>query len=112
MKHMTELIAVAGDWHADYDWAAACVRELAQRGFSEVLHVGDFGVGFGSNLVYIDPLEALLARQGLTVYVTPGNHENYDIIDSLPVALPREGMPEGLLQLTEHILLMPRGYRW
>ena len=104
-------IGIAGDWHADYEWAAASIRTLAKRGLHKVLHVGDFGI-IAPTILYLDPLEALLARHDITIYVTPGNHENYDMVDTAPVLNEHNGMPAGLLQLTPHILLMPRGYRW
>lgn len=101
-----EAVALAGDWHGNTRWACHVIRALA--GHSDVvLQLGDFGIWPGrEGRLYVDAIEQVAAASGITIYVTPGNHEDYDQIDALPVA------DDGLQWLRPHIALFPRGYRF
>lgn len=106
----TSEVPVFGDWHGDIEWAKACVRWLAKEGFTRALHVGDFAIGFQNNRQYTKPLNHLCSQLGIKLYITPGNHENYDVIESLPVI--ESGEDAGWQQLASHLLVAPRGLRW
>lgn len=104
------LIAVAGDWHADIEWALRNVELIRMNGVDVILHVGDFGYG-----MYESPeaeeeamrrLSTLLAVFGMKLYVTLGNHDNWVRFNALT---PGE---DGTFEVWENIFFMPRGYRF
>lgn len=104
-------LALAGDWHGNLDWAVRCLRQLASLGVREVFHLGDFGLWPGERgRHYVDRLEGVLRDEEMVLFVTPGNHEDYDQIASLP-AMDR-GHDAGAVQwVTDHLALLPRGHR-
>lgn len=83
---------------------------MAQLGIKRALHVGDFAIGFQNNRQYTKPLNHLCEQLGVKLYITPGNHENYDYIEQLPVLT--EGEDAGWQQLGTNLLVAPRGLRW
>lgn len=103
----TDLIGVAGDWHGD-TWAArAALNAFARENITTVVHVGDFGFGFGqSGAIFIRKVQDTLRRLGMTIFIAPGNHEDYVRIHAKPV---RE---DGWIEYTKNILVAPRGHRW
>lgn len=77
----TAKIALAGDWHGNTAWALRCLLHLASLGVREVFHLGDFGIWPGpGGRNYVLDLDACLASEAMTLFVTPGNHEDYDQI--------------------------------
>lgn len=107
---LPRFVPVFGDWHGDVEWAKACVRWLSEEGYTRALHVGDFAIGFNNNRQYTKPLNYLCQQLGIKLYITPGNHENYDVINALP--LLTEGEDAGWQQLASNLLVAPRGLRW
>jgi Icc-related predicted phosphoesterase len=105
-----EHVAIFGDWHGDIEWAKACVRWVAKEGLDRALHVGDFAIGFYNNRQYTKPLNHLCKQLGIKLYITPGNHENYDVIEQL--SLIEEGEDAGWLYLASNLLVAPRGLRF
>lgn len=107
-----ERIGVAGDWHGNRAWATACIRTLAAVGITELYHLGDLGIWPGrEGRAYLNALEAELEVYGITMFVTPGNHEDYDQINALE-AVDR-GHEMGEIQwFTDQIAVLPRGHRW
>lgn len=105
-------IGVAGDWHGNTWWARSCLSALAKRGVTEVYHLGDFGIWPDlSGLTYRLDVEDALASHGMTMFVTPGNHEDYSQIEGWPAE--DRGHDIGAVQwVTEHLALLPRGHRW
>lgn len=108
---MTRL-GIAGDWHGNRDWAIRCVGALAEAGVGEIYHLGDFGIWPGPpGRSYLLDLEEALAGHDLYLFVTPGNHEDYDQIKRLPAVDKGHGI--GAVQwITDHVALLPRGHRW
>ncbi len=101
------IVGLAGDWHGNTDWAQGALRSLAEAGVTRVYHLGDFGIWPGeSGQRYLDRLEATARRFGLEVWVTPGNHEDYDQIVACG------DWRDGLAWIRPHIGLIPRGHRW
>jgi hypothetical protein len=104
------VIMVVGDVHGDLGWIKQLIERAHQLGVDTVLSVGDWGIGpwpgerpgsrFGPKT------ERIAAKNGVTCYLVPGNHENYDTISALAAR------PDGWLELTEHVLVAPRGHRW
>lgn len=99
-----ERIAVAGDWHADTEYAVAAVGHAALRDASVLVQLGDFGYNLADN--YLDALEAALACHGITLGFVDGNHENFDVLLAYPIA------DDGLRYLRSNIVHLPRGFRW
>jgi hypothetical protein len=85
---------------------------FGMRGIRTLMHVGDFGVwpGVGGR-AYVRTIEKACSRFGVTIFVTPGNHEDYDQIDAL--AHEDRGHDIAAVQwMSDHIALLPRGHRW
>ena len=103
-------VALAGDWHGNTRWALARITEVAERGVALILHLGDFGIWPGtSGRVYLSKLEEACAAYGVGIWVTPGNHEDWGQLTRLWTDPAHVGRP---LQLTKHIAVLPRGYRF
>jgi hypothetical protein len=104
------VVMVLGDVHGDLGWIKSLLERAHQLGVDTVLSVGDWGIGpFRGDTPgtrFAQKCERIAAKNRVTVYVVPGNHENYDTTAKL---LPRA---DGWLVLTEHVLVAPRGHRW
>lgn len=105
-------LGVAGDWHGNGTWALRCVRALADAGVHEVFHLGDFGIWPGSRgRDYLLDISRALESHAMTLFVTPGNHEDYDQIEELPSM--DLGHDIGNVQwITDRVAVLPRGHRW
>lgn len=100
-------VGTAGDWHGNTAWALQMLDVFASHRIKTILHVGDFGLWPGeSGRKYINSLDRRLYELGMSIYVTPGNHEDYDQLKALPIS------EDGLSRVTPRIVFMPRGYRW
>lgn len=102
---------IAGDWHIDTLWALMALERYVEAGITEIVHVGDFGFWPGATGdSYLEKLEAELARNGQTLYVTLGNHEDYVRVSTYvehPEHKDYVYSPE-----QPHILVAIRGARW
>jgi len=104
------IVALAGDWHGNLPWARTRVADVATHGVALILHLGDFGIWPGpSGKHYLHSLEKTCTEQGVEVWVTPGNHEDWGRLTLLWSDPKRAGQP---LHLTKHISVLPRGYRF
>jgi hypothetical protein len=97
-------VAIAGDWHADADYAVAAIDHAAKRNATLLLHLGDFGYNFTDE--YLDALDTALRRHGMVLGFVEGNHENFDRLLAHPVSI------DGLRYLRQRIVHLPRGFRW
>lgn len=59
--------------------------------------------------MYLDRLEDARATQGVGIWVTPGNHEDWGSLTRFWADPANAGQP---LHLTKHIVVLPRGYRF
>ncbi len=101
-----KLLAFAGDWHGNIDWAAGRVMSAAARGVDVIVHAGDFGMWHGyEGAAYRVSLEKVCARAGLPILWVDGNHEDHHLLQGLPQV-------DGLGRVTEHVWHLPRGTRW
>ncbi len=101
------LVAVAGDWHGNRPWAVGTIEQIAQAGIRLILHAGDFGFWPGSQgKRYLDVVEEACAEHDVTIWVVPGNHEDYSQINSSPYD------DAGRRVFRPHIFALPRGHRW
>lgn len=109
------VVAVAGDWHGDGVWANARLQSLGSRGIDIVVHVGDFGIWPGNTgKRYLRTVDAACGAHGISLLVVPGNHEDWGRLTTLWAGPKRRG-PHGAalpLYLTDHIAILPRGWRW
>ena len=109
------VVALAGDWHGNRAFATGRIAALGARGISTLLHLGDFGIWPGpTGKRYLLAVEGACAKSAVHILVTPGNHEDWGRLTHL-WSLPNRRDSEGAmlpLRLTEHITVLPRGYRF
>ena len=101
-------LALAGDWHGAGEWGATVVEAVAAAGLDTLHHVGDFGIWpgrFGEE--YLATVEAACAAHGVTLWITPGNHEDWDRLDALFAATP-----DAPSAVSPHISVLPPAFRW
>lgn len=117
-RPVLDAVAFAGDWHGDLAWAERCLDYLASGGVRLLLHVGDFGIWPGpGGRKYLYRLERTCAELGITIAVTPGNHEDWDRLDSRTPADRGDGLGP-VIDLTGshgndgHVVVFPRGARF
>ena len=73
-------VALAGDWHGNLPWATQTLETLAGSGVDLVLHLGDLGVWPGdSGARYLGAVEKACVENGIDVWLTPGNHEDWGV---------------------------------
>lgn len=105
------MVGLAGDWHGNTRWGLDSLDRFATAGVSTVLHLGDFGIWpSNSGAKYLRKIEAACARQGITLLVTPGNHEDWSRIDN-KAATSRNTLGP-IKWFTDHVALLPRGHRF
>jgi Icc-related predicted phosphoesterase len=98
-------VAFAGDWHGNTEWALRCVDYLDEQGdVRTLIHLGDFGF-MGSIAAYLDAVHHRAEEANINIFVVPGNHENYDWIESQSID------SNGLIHITNRIHAYPRGHR-
>jgi len=96
-----------GDTHGNANTVLAALRRFQKEDITQILQVGDFGVWPGNHgSTFLSYVNKVLAKNGQTLYVTPGNHEDYDQINSWYIH------DDGWARAREHILVAPRGLRW
>jgi len=79
------MIGAAGDWHGNAIYSHAMLHALAKQGITTVMHVGDFGIGWPRHgQGYARFVDQVCEELGITLYITPGNHENWAYINQLP----------------------------
>lgn len=105
-------IGILGDVHADTYWFEFAMWKFNNEGINRVLQVGDFGIGQSNyNARFLKRANRVAKHFGVRVYITPGNHEDWDYINELH----EEGnkTDDGWTILRQkNLLLAPRGHRW
>lgn len=102
---MARRIAIAGDWHGDQRWSELLISSLPDD-VDLLIHLGDFGYMGNNGRDFAHTVTLACADKGIDLLVVPGNHENYDWIEQLPIDA------EGRLTLSDRVRLAPRGYRF
>jgi len=108
-------VAFAGDWHGDRIWANARLQSLGERGVNVVVHVGDFGIWPStSGKTFLRTVEAVCDKYDIALLVVPGNHEDWGRLTTLWENPKRRAADGSMLPLylTDHIAVLPRGWRW
>lgn len=105
------VVHFAGDWHGHGAWAIARVMSAGTRGIRYIFHAGDFGIWPGKlGKKYLLNLDKACARFGVTLVVTPGNHEDWGRLSTLKSRDRGNGL--GPVQwVGDHIAILPRGHR-
>ncbi len=102
------LVGVAGDWHHNADWAVKQLNLLAAEQITTVYQLGDFGFWPGEQ-GFLDSVQNVLSEREMQLFVTPGNHDNWRLIDAFVVDRGIEPFhPKGC----ENIWILPRGFRF
>lgn len=111
-----EVVAVAGDWHGGLGWAQQKVEQMAAKGITLILHLGDFGYWSGKKgKRYLEELDKTCQEHGIDIWVTGGNHEEWGRAYLRWANTRRQddrGYPVPDSWDTERIWLLPRPYRF
>ena len=101
-------VIVAGDWHGNTNRAGGVISSAGTREIPVVIQLGDFGFWVpGSNTdAYLDTVEKVCSRFGVTLLWVDGNHEDHLTLNTLPLN------DFGVRPIREHIFHLPRGFRW
>lgn len=107
-------VGIAGDWHGNGRWAVSCLNWFAEQGVDTVYQVGDFGLWPGPDgEAYLQEIMSVLKSNKQTLWVTPGNHEDYSQIEDpendVGIVPPRQLLGFGKKW---ELAILPRGYRW
>lgn len=105
-------VALAGDWHGKTIGATMSIEKIVEQSDAEViLHLGDYGVwGEASGRKYLFSVNKLLKKFDKVLFVTLGNHENYNLIEKFENV---PGMPGCLYEPgNEHVVYFSRGFKW
>ncbi|WP_157155912.1 metallophosphoesterase [Diaminobutyricimonas sp. LJ205] len=104
-------VAIAGDWHRNVSWAQTVIPALVRIGpdIRTILHLGDFGIWPGrEGKGFLRSVDRSCAGAGIErVFVTPGNHEDWGRLHGLFASRPHR-----VLQLSEMVWVLPRGFRF
>jgi hypothetical protein len=102
-----EIIAMAGDWHGNLDYARLALKFARNRGAEGVIHLGDFGIWPGKpGKLYLDGIAKTLRQLRMWALVVDGNHEDHDQLDALALD------EHGTRPLRDRLWHLPRGMRW
>lgn len=104
-------IGIVGDWHSNSKWGKVALNTFDQSGIRTILHLGDFGIhNRVEGYSYMDKINSVLEENQQTLYVTLGNHENYDEVERLTSHPTMTGFVYN--PLFPNILVASRGVRW
>ncbi len=100
-------VGLLGDVHGNSHWLSYALNKFNREGISTVYQLGDFGIGESHrDHLFLKKAKTLLEHYGITLFVVPGNHENWALINDIPVD------QDGWKTLRENIYVAPRGLRW
>lgn len=101
-------IGFIGDTHCSVQALSFMLWRMRREGITEVVSVGDFGIysdRFGEK--FRGRASKLCKEYGITLYIVPGNHENWQIINDLTGDDRTSWAP-----YSKSIFIAPRGLRW
>lgn len=79
-------VGFAGDWHGNTFWALNKLESFHNEGIRRIYHVGDFGLWPGyDGAGYLRKVNRDLEKYDMDIYVTLGNHDDYDKFNVLRV---------------------------
>lgn len=102
------VIAFAGDWHGNLNYANRALHHAKKNGADVVLHVGDFGYWPNDNgsSGFQKAINMEAERLDLHVLWVDGNHENHILLNE------KEVSEDGTRKFYERVWHLPRGFRW
>jgi hypothetical protein len=105
---------LAGDWHGNMRWVNSVFEWADERDIRTIYQAGDFGFWPGATgMLYLNAVTQLCEKYKITLWVTPGNHEDYTQIhdpETTDGYVPeRQVVAEGE---GWEFAILPRGYRW
>jgi hypothetical protein len=101
-------IGVLGDLHGNTSWAFYALDWARRNNINTVLQAGDFGL-YGNQTwgrTFLDKVSGCAGKFGIKLYVSDGNHEDHDYINSVPIE------KDGWRHVRKNILVAPRPHRW
>lgn len=105
----TKRVGIAGDWHGNSLWAMSAIKFFHENNINVIYQLGDFGVwGGDAGAKYLRKMNKRLVENDQLLIVTPGNHENYNMINRWPLN------EYGFQQRSDltRIWIAPRGKVW
>ena len=100
-------IGIAGDWHGQLNAVKRASEFFSDEKIDKIIQVGDYGLfGNMAGKMFNDSVQGLVQQAGQTIYITPGNHEDWDYINSMSPG------DDGWCAVRPNVLLAPRGLRW
>jgi hypothetical protein len=115
MTTPTEIL-VAGDWHGNANWAENVIHTARTLPPPRIiLQLGDFGFwNDEGGDQYLRRVQAALELAGAKLLITPGNHEDYDLISMWDSGGGNPFSPAvgSSYRRLDRIEILPRGYRW
>lgn len=95
-----------GDWHGAHRYTTKALYRMRNdnRLSDALVHVGDFG--FSRHGRYENMVDEILKNLDREMIVVPGNHEDYDWLETLPYD------DRGFQVVGERLFVAPRGHRW
>jgi predicted phosphodiesterase len=103
---MTNTIGILGDTHGQQRWTRFALWVYKQQEITNIHQIGDFGVGAQKADSFGNFVNTNAKNFGQHITITPGNHENYDHIDAMPLR------SDGFKHYQTNIRIAPRGHRW
>jgi hypothetical protein len=104
-------VLVAGDTHGNAKWCAFLGVAAEHWDCPVVLQLGDFGYWphVDAGQLFLDRVERVAERTGVTFVWIDGNHENHDALRELTTG---ETAADGFVEVRPHVRYAPRGARW
>ncbi|MHD0294351.1 metallophosphoesterase [Rhodococcus qingshengii] len=107
----SNIVAFAGDWHLSGNWARHRIAEVGARGVRTLFHVGDFEIRAGlPGERFRAVVDEACREHDVTIYVTPGNREDWPMILGASVDERDDFGP--LAWFGDRIAVLPRGHRF
>jgi hypothetical protein len=103
----TTRIGLLGDTHGDLPWVKFALRAFKSAGIDVILQVGDFGLYRDrKGNEFMDTVQGYAKKMGITFFVIPGNHENWEYIEETV------GAATDWVSFRKNIYVPPRVFRW
>lgn len=106
MEREVREVVFFGDWHGAGRYTEKAMYRLKNSGKvpDAFVHAGDFG--FSKRDRYVNLVNTVLKVLDREMFVVPGNHEDYDYLDTLPLD------DRGFQIAGSNLFVVPRGHRW
>jgi predicted phosphodiesterase len=105
-----DLIAFAGDWHGNTNWAVNTIHACAERGVQAIVQAGDFGFDFPSN--FLHRLRYALDETDIDLLFVKGNHDDPGLLAHWPRDSEGFGHPPVGGKGMGRLRWIPQGHRW